>query len=338
MTAAPLQILVQTIVQVIEMNLAAGAAILAVLFVRNHVHRLMGPGAAYLLWALAPVAMLAMLAPARTIVVETPVPSLSGKPWSEAFSPLAAEIVGIVWLAGAVAMAAMMAVRQRLFLRDVDRGLAGPAVVGCLRPYIVTPSDFGTRFTHVEQRLILAHEDVHLERGDARINAVAALARCIFWFNPLVHIGVRMMRADQEASCDAVVIARRPKARRAYAETLLKTQLSGRTLPVGCYWPAEDAHPLMARMTALAQAPMSGRRQLAATAASLMLVLGGGMAAWAAQPAHQVLTSATEAELVWVRALPADGGEVLLTFSPLAPEPPQPTGPAESRPRDAPPS
>ena len=50
----------------IELNIAAGAAILFVLLVRRPAARLLGPHAAYSLWAIVPVAMLATLLPERT--------------------------------------------------------------------------------------------------------------------------------------------------------------------------------------------------------------------------------------------------------------------------------
>jgi len=53
------------------------------------------------------------------------------------------------------------------------RAGVGPAVVGVLRPRIVTPSDFETRFSEDERALILAHERTHLRRGDHIANAVA---------------------------------------------------------------------------------------------------------------------------------------------------------------------
>ena len=83
------------------------------------------------------------------------------------------------------------------------RGEAGPAVLGFLRPRIVTPDGFQTHFTPQEQAAILTHERVHLARQDARINALAALLRCLCWFNPLIHLGARWLRIDQELACDA---------------------------------------------------------------------------------------------------------------------------------------
>jgi TonB family protein len=211
-------------------------------------------------------------------------------------------------------MLMLLAKRQRLFMEDVGIRKAGPAVVGFFYPHIVTPADFSHRFSDQERKLILAHEQVHLERQDVRINALATLVRCLCWFNPLVHIGARRLRADQELSCDAAVIERRPRARRAYAETLLKTQLADRPLPVGCYWPPEAAwatsHPLTERIAMLTASPLSHPRRLAAATAVLALVGGGGFAAWAAQPAHLVLVPEDD----------RPGRDIMVPFEPLAPD------------------
>ena len=80
-------------------------------------------------------------------------------------------------------------------------------MLGFLRPRIVTPDGFLTHFTPREQAAILAHERAHLARQDARINALAALLRCLCWFNPLMHLGARWLRIDQELACDASGVA-----------------------------------------------------------------------------------------------------------------------------------
>jgi len=278
----------------VELNIAAAAAILFVLLARAHVTRAFGPHAAYALWSMVPVAMLATLMPERTTETLVTEFLIGGLPASLAMMqadtttswlPLA---ISVAWIAGAIALALLLIRRQRAFLLDADLGLAGPAIVGFRHPRIVTPDDFARRFSHDERKLILTHEQVHIDRSDARINAGVALLRCLFWFNPLIHIGANAMRVDQEMSCDAEVIARRPRVRRAYAETLLKTQLATRPLPVGCYWPAESQHPLAQRISEIARAPISGRRRLAATAIVMTLTAGAGVAAWAAQPERTI--------------------------------------------------
>ncbi len=164
-----------------------------------------------------------------------------------------------------------------------------PALVGAWRPRIVLPADFEQRYSGDERVLILAHERNHRVRGDAQINALAALMRSVFWFNPLIHFAAPRLRFDQELACDANVLARFPKARRNYADAMLKTQLAGMGLPIGCYWQA--THPLKERIAMLKQ-PLPGRvRGALGMALATALIAGGTYVAWAAQPARHVVTS-----------------------------------------------
>lgn len=305
----------------LEANIAAAAAIAVVLLLRRQAHRHLGPRAAYLMWAIVPAAVLATFLPARAVevmaVIQLPGAgadaAAAGAGASRGLEALPAVLL-LAWVGGGLAMAYVLARRQDLFAADLASGMAGPAVIGFFRPRIVTPDDFVDRFDHTERRLILAHEQVHLERQDARINAAVAALRCVCWFNPMVHIGANAMRMDQEMSCDAAVIEHRPKARRAYAETLLKTQLAAHPLPVGCYWPPGGEHPLAERIAMLARTPLSQRRRLAASGAVALLAAGGGLAAWAAQPERTVAADTIEAAapaeeemLVAIRPLGADG-------------------------------
>jgi TonB family protein len=174
-------------------------------------------------------------------------------------------------------------------LRRAERPGFGPALVGVIRPWIVTPADFEVRFGAVERELILMHEEVHLARGDAAVNALACALQAACWFNPLAHLGARLMRIDQELACDAAVIERHPGRRRVYAELLLKTQIAAQPLPLGCHWPAPNGflgseHPLKERIAMLkAPSPATLTRRLGLAAAALTgLACAAG--AWAAQP------------------------------------------------------
>jgi TonB family protein len=279
---------------IVELNIAASAAILLVLFIRRPATRLFGPHAGYALWAIVPVATLAILLPERTTTTFVTDFLIGGRPASlaadeaAASQSLAPSLFFAFWIAGAIVLATLFIRRQHAFMRDAAIGLAGPAIVGFRHPRIVTPDDFSRRFSDDERKLILTHEQVHIDRSDARVNAVVAILRCLFWFNPLVHAGAKAMRIDQELSCDAEVVSRRPRVRRAYAETLLKTQLASRPLPVGCYWPAESQHPLAERIDLLARKPVSRRRRAAASVLVLILTTGAGITAWAAQPERTV--------------------------------------------------
>jgi TonB family protein len=152
----------------------------------------------------------------------------------------------------------------------------------------VAPADFEERFEGEARRLILAHERVHLDRGDAAINGLVAAAQCLAWFNPLIHLSAQRLRVDQEIACDAAVLASRPEARRLYAETLLDAALMPRLVPFGCHWPAAGAHSLKERLTMLNVAPASPlRRRLGVALASVIAASGAG-AVWAASPVRVI--------------------------------------------------
>jgi beta-lactamase regulating signal transducer with metallopeptidase domain len=301
----------------IEANLAAGVAILAVLAIRRRARALVGVGTAYALWLIVPAAMLATLAPPRVVTLAAPAPAASatvsavpdipvanGPPTAKA--PLSAtrtldvsQVLLGVWPAGVAVSLAMLVVGQRRALMQFgsitadagDPRLArasktgvGPAIVGVIRPRLIVPADFETRFDAGERALILAHERTHLVSGHAPINAVIALVQVVNWFNPLIHLAARCARTDQELACDATVISRFPGERRAYARALLKTQLAATSLPLGSAWPARSATLLTQRIEMLArQAP--GRARLPAGAAVVAtLTVGAGVVAWAAEP------------------------------------------------------
>jgi beta-lactamase regulating signal transducer with metallopeptidase domain len=304
----------------VKANLAAGAVILPVLGLRGLVRPRFGALAAYLLW-LAPLAAgLAVLAPHPAARVLAPMVS-SAATAVEAFAATApaslagpdwASLAFALWVAGALAAGAVLAWRQAAFLSAMGRlepyaGVfraehagVGPAVVGVLRPRIVAPADFETRFEPGERALILAHEGVHLRRGDAAVNAVACAVQCLCWFNPLAHLAARALRIDQELACDATVIGRFPEARRTYAELLLKTQLAAQPLPLGCHWPAGAAHPLKARI-AMLKSPLPQRDMRAMGVVVVAgLTLGAGGLAWASSP------SAPHREVVQSRVTVSD--------------------------------
>jgi beta-lactamase regulating signal transducer with metallopeptidase domain len=116
------------------------------------------------------------------------------------------------------------------------------------------PRDDGT-FSPEERELIRAHEREHVARKDPRAAAGVALAQCLCWFNPFVHLAAGLVRLDQELVCDAAVVLARPKSRGLYARTLLKTQLAASPLPFGCYWAPRRQHPLEVRVEMLKRRP-----------------------------------------------------------------------------------
>lgn len=230
----------------LQAHLTTTFAIVAVLSARLPVRRALGVRVAYRLWVIPPA--VGVVAFALFFVRTGPDPMIAG---------LAAQVSAVtlavgVWALGALALGGMFLAAQFRFHAELRAGQAGPAVVGLISPRIVMPAEDGS-YTAEELELIRAHERAHVERKDPRAVAFTALAQCLCWFNPLVHVAAHFLRLDQELACDLSVVLSRPKARSLYARTLLKTQLAATPLPFGCYWPARGKHPLEVRVALLAR-------------------------------------------------------------------------------------
>jgi beta-lactamase regulating signal transducer with metallopeptidase domain len=88
------------------------------------------------------------------------------------------------------------------------RGSAGavPMTWGFLQPVVWLPAD-ADGWTDERRRAVLAHELAHVRRGDALTQWIGHLALALHWFNPLVWLAVRRLRAERERACDDAVIA-----------------------------------------------------------------------------------------------------------------------------------
>jgi len=296
-----------------EATFASSAAIAIVLVLRVPMRQLFGASVAYTLWGLIPLALIAVLIPARDVVVTTVIQPTTASASAAVAPMLTATAVQandnpvnlalMLWIAGMVLCAFWFARQQQKFIGSLgalnlcyekvflaDNNSQGPAVVGVVQPRIVLPLDFERRYSREEQNLILTHEKIHLERGDTRINLVAAALRCIFWFNPLLHWADGRFRFDQELSTDANVLSRFPAARKSYADAMLKTQMAIIGLPVACHWQAH--HPLKERILMLKKATPGKIYRLSGLCLVAVLCFGGAFAAWSTQPANVIVTPA----------------------------------------------
>ncbi|HEY0232176.1 MAG TPA: TonB family protein [Dokdonella sp.] len=317
------------------MTLSGSLAVLGVLALRVPIRRGFGAQIAYAMWIAVPLVVCAVLlpAPAQPVAafmqiahVGAPAQVVAGRV-DEALDPRVL-LLG-VWLMGVILSAAWFVAQQRRYLRSLGRlsvvgeggdrrvvrsefDVDGPALVGAWRPRIVLPGDFEQRYAAGERELILAHERVHMTRGDARINAFVVALRCLNWFNPVLHLAAAKFRLDQELACDAAVIARFPEARRPYADAMLKVQLAGQPrqelrLPAGCRWPS--GHPLKERIAMLKQPLPTRARRASGIAVVAAAIACGSFASWAAQPARPeagatVSDSAASEDVSFRRMLP----------------------------------
>ncbi len=111
-------------------------------------------------------------------------------------------------------------VRRRVELSIVHASV-GPAVFGLLRPTIILPALLvhGKRTDQIEP--LIAHELIHVRRGDLWWALVQTLATSLFWFHPLIWFAARMLTLESERSCDEETIARLGCSPANYARSLL---------------------------------------------------------------------------------------------------------------------
>ncbi len=267
------------IVTLARANLAASGAILLVLALRALSRRLCGAHIAYGLWLLPPAAVAGGLMPGWTDALVAA--DDAGRTWLDGAGR--ADGMAVLWAAGLAASIAMALWRQARFDAAARAGRAGPAVVGVIAPRLVAPADFATRFSDGERRLIRAHELAHIDRRDGLSAALATAATWLCWFNPLAYAALGAFRRDQELACDATVMSRLPRARRAYAETLLRSEPAVRDADFACNW-RTARHPLAERIEALARRRPSQVSRDMGVASLVLLCAAAFVGTRAAQP------------------------------------------------------
>jgi bla regulator protein blaR1 len=102
--------------------------------------------------------------------------------------------------------------------------VSGPLAFGLFSRYVAVPKDFARIFAPRERELALAHELAHHKARDLHANLAAFIFLCLQWFNPLVWLAWSAFRFDQEAACDARVLAGADVAtRQSYGRALART-------------------------------------------------------------------------------------------------------------------
>lgn len=163
-------------------------------------------------------------------------------------------LLSLVWLAGAVGLADCIVVTHVRLGRVLRRGrpvsdrwildvleeckdrvgvraavqviatreVAGPALCGWVRLRLLMPAGTLAERDRRSLRHIFLHELAHLKRHDLLVGHVAALLHVLHWFNPLIALGMRRIRADRELACDEMALSvLAPEETTAYGRTIV---------------------------------------------------------------------------------------------------------------------
>jgi HEAT repeat protein/beta-lactamase regulating signal transducer with metallopeptidase domain len=193
------------------------------------------------------------------------------------------------WLQTFDAAAALLRVDRRVDLRQTTASSV-PVACGLWRPSILLPADALT-WSQERRLVVLLHELAHVRRRDCLVQAMAQFTAALHWVNPLAHVALRRLRAEQERACDDLVLAAGTDAP-AYADHLFEIARSFRSPAAPAWATLAMARPsqLEGRLMAILdhrcnRAPLAARARLAcAASATAMLIALGALHLTAATP------------------------------------------------------
>lgn len=237
----------------------------AVLLVRRTVAKHFGPTVAYALWLIpaARVIMPSLDGPATSPVnsnlavqdtvrdailtsLSTPETVVTTAAQLPTVPSIDYTVLGMtLWLGGAALLFIIQMIRYAALRDDLlsdatdiasidgvrivaSDQVAGPLAFGLFKRFVAVPENFSKTFSPAERELALAHEMAHHKAGDLFANLVAYSLLCLQWFNPVAWMSWNAFRFDQEAACDARVLAGRDSTQREiYGRALARTAFDG---------------------------------------------------------------------------------------------------------------
>ncbi len=135
-------------------------------------------------------------------------------------------------------------VAARIGLRRCPQIMLTPAKVPPFvwapwKPIVVLPRDLVKQLDQDQVETLLAHELIHLRRGDHWIRRYEMILSAFFWWHPVFWLAVKELHIAEEQCCDAAVVQDFPKQTYKYSEVLLKAaefvcpSLPATAIPIG---------------------------------------------------------------------------------------------------------
>jgi HEAT repeat protein len=87
-----------------------------------------------------------------------------------------------------------------------SKAVTMPLVCGVWRPLMVMPAS-AAEWSDDRRLVVVLHELAHIKRRDCLTQAMAQVVCAAYWFNPMVWLAARRLRAERERACDDFVLA-----------------------------------------------------------------------------------------------------------------------------------
>lgn len=84
--------------------------------------------------------------------------------------------------------------------------IASPFIYGIFSPTIIIPYKVYETIPKEQLRYILLHELCHLKRRDTIVNWIISMLKIVYWFNPIIMLGLKSMQSECELACDSEVL------------------------------------------------------------------------------------------------------------------------------------
>lgn len=88
----------------------------------------------------------------------------------------------------------------------VTNEINSPSLCGIIKPKILIPLKVVSLVNEKEMKYIIMHELCHYKRKDILVTWLTSIIKAIHWFNPIIYLGLNIMRSDCEAACDEMVL------------------------------------------------------------------------------------------------------------------------------------
>lgn len=170
---------------------------------------------------------------ANDFIINTNSPSASAEKWNYY------DVCIYIWLAGIMILLIYMLISYIVVRKVTSQSVViekrtsicdeidSPFLLGIIRPHIFLPSGIERE----KYEYILAHENMHIKRGDHIWKTLGFLLLSVYWFNPLCWIAYYLFCKDVEFACDEKVISRQDALWRAnYCQTLLECSADSRKI------------------------------------------------------------------------------------------------------------
>lgn len=129
--------------------------------------------------------------------------------------------LAIIMTLSALYMTTMRELKDAIPLREniyLSEKVQSPAVYGICKPRIVLPLSYQEK----DLEHVLAHERMHIRRGDNVWRIAAFIITAIHWYQPLAWLFLKLFLADMELACDECVISKLDlEQRKQYARSLV---------------------------------------------------------------------------------------------------------------------